>query len=119
LAEAILHVAAHPSREIAVGGAARMMIAAQRLSPRLADRLLERASFEGRRSDQPKSPDAPDNLHAPLPGFDRVEGSLIDESRPLRLAGSLIQNRTAQWLAAGAALGAVALLAGRAQRYGP
>jgi len=118
VAEAILDAAEHPTREIPVGGAARVILATQRLSPRLADRLLERTGFEGQRSDRPKSAEAPDNLLVPLPGFDRVEGDLVDERQPRRMAGQLVQNRTAQWLAAGAALGAVALLAGRSHRNG-
>jgi hypothetical protein len=116
VAEAILDAAEHPTREIAVGGAARMILAGQRVLPRMMDRMLERTGFEGQRTDQPKSAADPDNLLVPLPGFDRVEGSLVDERRPMRGAGRVAQSRTGQWLVAGAALGAVALLAGRAQR---
>ena len=46
VAEAICHAAEHPTRDIVIGAAGRMMIAASRLFPRLADRLYSRLFFK-------------------------------------------------------------------------
>lgn len=45
VAEAILHCAQHPERDIVVGGAARAMIGLARSAPRVADKLFERTLF--------------------------------------------------------------------------
>ncbi len=45
VAEAILHCAEHPERDVVVGGAARAMISLSQAAPRWADRLLRRTLF--------------------------------------------------------------------------
>jgi short-subunit dehydrogenase len=45
VAEAIVHCAEHPERDIVVGGAARAMIGLAQAAPRLADKLFERTLF--------------------------------------------------------------------------
>jgi short-subunit dehydrogenase len=42
VADAILHAAEHPARDLVVGGAAKALILGQRLSPRLVDALMQR-----------------------------------------------------------------------------
>ncbi len=63
VADAILHAAEHPTRNLVVGGAGRAMIAASRLAPSLADRLFAFSFFRTAR--QPGRPrrDTPANLH--------------------------------------------------------
>lgn len=65
VADAILHAAAHPTRDLVVGGVGRMMIAASRLFPSLADRLFS-YSFHATamQHGRPKR-DTPKNLHQP------------------------------------------------------
>lgn len=75
VADAILHAAEHPEREIVVGGAGKVMLYGQRLSPRLMDAALGRTGFQAQRTNEPKSGAAPDNMFHPLPGMDRVKGS--------------------------------------------
>jgi hypothetical protein len=65
VADAILWAAEHPVREIVVGGAAKLQLLTQRLSPRLNDALLLLAGFATQRTDQPKAPEAEDNLWEP------------------------------------------------------
>jgi NAD(P)-dependent dehydrogenase (short-subunit alcohol dehydrogenase family) len=79
---AILHAAENPVRDIVPGEAALALVMLQRLSPRLVDAILERIGFETQMTDEPKSPDAPNNLYRPIegPAFDEVEGDLGGEA---------------------------------------
>jgi NAD(P)-dependent dehydrogenase (short-subunit alcohol dehydrogenase family) len=74
VADAIVYAAAHPKRQIIVGGAGRILATAQRVAPQLVDEILLRTSFRLQRLSRPKDESAPDNLDAHLPGYDRVEG---------------------------------------------
>jgi short-subunit dehydrogenase len=63
VAEAILHAAQHPTRDLVVGGAGRLMIAASRLVPRLADRLFSYAFHKTALQVGRPPRDTPANLH--------------------------------------------------------
>ena len=65
VADAILHAAQHPTRDLVVGGAGRAMIAVSHLLPPVADRLFAWAMPSGVR--QPGRPRraAPSSLHRP------------------------------------------------------
>jgi NAD(P)-dependent dehydrogenase (short-subunit alcohol dehydrogenase family) len=58
VADAILHAAEHPARDLVVGGAAKALILGQRLSPRLVDALMQRGASRSttRTSPRPKTP---------------------------------------------------------------
>ena len=71
---AILYAAEHPTRELAVGGAGKLMTSLEGFAGPLLDRWLVRTGASGQRSDKPKRPDAPNNLHAPTPQPRRVHG---------------------------------------------
>lgn len=79
VAEAILHAATHPTREVMVGakdGATALLGA---IAPRLTDKLMNAAFFEQQR-DEAAPPDAQaggtraGTLHAPVDGAGRVHG---------------------------------------------
>lgn len=112
VSDAILHAAEHPTREIVLGGAGKGMLLTQRLSPRLMDALMLAVGFRGQRTREPKPEAAPDNLFAPLPGQNTVEGEFGHLARLEGTAPWLERNK---WLVTGAAaaLGAAALLARR------
>jgi NAD(P)-dependent dehydrogenase (short-subunit alcohol dehydrogenase family) len=113
VADAILHAAEHPARDIVVGGAAKALILGQRLSPRLVDALMQTRGFEVHYTDEPKAEDAPDNLHASL-GYEAVEGSFSDRQHPRSFYTWLELRPAAKGAAvAAAALGALALLRAR------
>lgn len=116
VADAILAAAEHPRRDLIVGDAGVALALIQRLSPRLLDALVVRGGFASQRTDEPKAADAPSNLDAPLPGYDRVAGDLGDRALGLS-ATTWLATRPAGRLGArvGTALGA-ALLAARALR---
>ena len=53
VAEAILHAAANPIRDIFVGGGAKAMSAAGKYAPRLTDKYMESTMIEGQKSEKP------------------------------------------------------------------
>lgn len=121
VADAILYVAEHPTRDIVVGGAGQVMLFAQRLSPQLMDAFMLQTGFKLQKTSEPKSEDAPDNLFEPISGYDRVEGDFSDQSRAHSYSTWLETHPQAKWSAiALSALGAfgLAMLAAQAFKNG-
>ncbi len=75
VAATIVYAAAHPRREIPVGGSAVGFILSQRLSPALADAIfsVRRLGVGAQRTDRPDN--GVDNVDAPVDGPGRVHGS--------------------------------------------
>lgn len=114
-ARAILFAAAHPRREMTVGGFGRAMVLAARAMPRVTDRLAETLGFAMQQRETPPDPARVDNL------FEPREDGAIEDSRPATV------RRTSLWLeaqmrpglaglAASAGLGAALALTGLATR---
>jgi NAD(P)-dependent dehydrogenase (short-subunit alcohol dehydrogenase family) len=76
VADAIVHAAAHPVRDLVVGGSAKTLITVEKFAPRLVDAFLRRVGYELHDTGETKPADAPDNLDAPLTGHDTVEGTV-------------------------------------------
>jgi NAD(P)-dependent dehydrogenase (short-subunit alcohol dehydrogenase family) len=76
VADAIVHAAQHPVRDLVVGGAAKTLITVEKFAPRVIDALLRRVGYEIHDTGQPKPANAPDNLDAPLTTNDTVEGTV-------------------------------------------
>lgn len=76
VAKVILYAAEHPSRDLVAGGAGKLLLALQKLSPRLTDLLLAAGGFDMQRTHEPKSEHAPNNLFAPMPHYTRVGGDV-------------------------------------------
>jgi short-subunit dehydrogenase len=66
VAEAILHCAEHPERDVFVGGGGKMLAAAGHYAPRLTDKLIEAAMVDVQQSDRPKPTNRRDSLYSPL-----------------------------------------------------
>ncbi len=66
VAEAILHCAEHPERDLYVGGGGRMLAEAAQIAPRLTDMALEAMMFDVQKSDRPKPSGRQDSLYAPI-----------------------------------------------------
>ena len=66
VAEAILHCAEHPERDLYVGGGGKMLAEAGHFVPRLTDKMMEAMMFDVQKSDRPKPPARPDSLYAPI-----------------------------------------------------
>ena len=65
VAEAILHAAERPVRELTVGGAARLMTALDHWLPALSDRVMAEVLPRLQQGRAPAGERAPDGLHAP------------------------------------------------------
>jgi NAD(P)-dependent dehydrogenase (short-subunit alcohol dehydrogenase family) len=81
VAGAIQRAAAHPKREVVVGGAGKAQLLTQRLSPRIMDAFSRVAMFRLQRSRDPKSPDDTDGLYRPVEGDDRRRGPVSNLRR--------------------------------------
>lgn len=64
-AEAILHCAEHPERDVAIGGMGKVIQLAS-LVPGIADVYMERTTFHSQLTDQPVAADRRDNLYEPV-----------------------------------------------------
>lgn len=112
VADAILYVAEHPTRDFIVGDVGKVLDVMQRVSPSLVDSLLLLIGFAGQRTDEPKSEDAPDNVFEPIEGYDRVEGDFSNLAIPT-FTDWLDMNPPVKWGAvAAAALGVAAVIGG-------
>jgi len=66
VAEAILHCAEHPERDLYVGGGGKMLAEAGHHMPRVTDKWIEATMFDFQKSDRPKPLGRTDSLYAPL-----------------------------------------------------
>jgi NAD(P)-dependent dehydrogenase (short-subunit alcohol dehydrogenase family) len=113
-AEAVLHCAEHPVRELPVGWGAQKLLWGQKLAPRLADRILERNGWKSQHTQDPKPVDSQDNLFETLPGDPGAHGRFDDRSRESTLWTSLrLRRRLVGGAAVAAAGGAIAALSQR------
>jgi len=103
-AEAIVHAAEHPQREIWVGRSTLMMAVAQSVSPSFADR--QAASFYDDQLADPAEPQR-GNLEEPVPGPARIDGDSTD--RAITGRREFFTSRQRDLLKAGAALGVAGL----------
>jgi NAD(P)-dependent dehydrogenase (short-subunit alcohol dehydrogenase family) len=76
VANAVVHAAQHPARDLVIGGSAKALITAEKIAPRLVDAALRTIGNELHDTGEPKPTDAPDNLDAPLTGNTGVEGTV-------------------------------------------
>jgi NAD(P)-dependent dehydrogenase (short-subunit alcohol dehydrogenase family) len=113
VADAILHAAEHPVREIVVSGVGKLMDMSERLSPQLMDAFMLRFGFEGQKTAEPKALGAPDNLYEPLGGYDQVKGTIGEGSQLGQLVGKMNLSPSTQRVLGIALLGGAALLLDR------
>ncbi|HEX8552948.1 MAG TPA: SDR family oxidoreductase [Abditibacteriaceae bacterium] len=73
-ANVILHAAQVPTGDIVAGGASNVFLVTQRISQRALDAVLLRIGFEGQKTPEKKSAQAPANLYEPIDEAGRVEG---------------------------------------------
>ncbi|AUB36230.1 Short-chain dehydrogenase [Nostoc flagelliforme CCNUN1] len=105
VADAILHVAEHPTRDYLVGDVAKILDLVQRISPPLVDSLLLLVGFKLQHSSEPKSEDASNNFYEPVAEDDRVNGDYSNLVIP-SVSDWLEKNPVLQW---GAIAGTAAL----------
>jgi NAD(P)-dependent dehydrogenase (short-subunit alcohol dehydrogenase family) len=110
-ARAVVYAADHPGRrEYWVGATTAATLAANAVAPGLLDRYLGRTGFDSQQTQQPRDPDAPENLWEPADA-DRdfgAHGIFDDKSHPRRAQLWASQHHGAVAAAAGL-VGAAAL----------
>ena len=74
VAEAILHCAENPERDLYVGGGGKMFAEASHYAPWLTDKLIGAAMFDVQKSDQPKPVNRRDSLYTPIKDGDERGG---------------------------------------------
>lgn len=114
VAEAILHVAEHPTRDIIVGDVGRAADFLQKLAPDLVDTIVGAIAIPGQRTDTIKATDDPNNLFEPIDGYNTTTGDFTDKTIPSFLDWFDF-HPVAKWSAA-VGLGAIALVAANLMR---
>jgi len=66
VAEAILHCAEHPERDVFVGGGGMILSESGHHAPRLTDKMMKASMFDLQKSGQPSAPDRQNSLYAPF-----------------------------------------------------
>jgi NAD(P)-dependent dehydrogenase (short-subunit alcohol dehydrogenase family) len=80
-ADAVMHCAEKPIRELPVSWGAQKLLWGQKLSPRAGDWMLRRIGWKNQHTDADKPVDSPDNLFETLPGDPGAHGRFDDRSR--------------------------------------
>jgi NAD(P)-dependent dehydrogenase (short-subunit alcohol dehydrogenase family) len=87
-------LATHPRREYWVGTPTVMAILGQKIIPGLLDRYLGKTGYKSQQiANEPKDPDAPDNLYNYVPGRHSARGKFADRSTMTSIEVSIILNR--------------------------
>jgi NAD(P)-dependent dehydrogenase (short-subunit alcohol dehydrogenase family) len=108
VADAILYVAEHPTRDFIVGDVGKVLDVLQRLSPGLVDYVLTLIGFQGQRTTEVKTEHDANNLYSPTPEYDRVEGDFGNLTVP-SVTDLVDRNPLLGWGLAAGTLGVVGL----------
>lgn len=114
VAEAILHAAENPTRDMIVGDVGRVIDLFQKLVPDLTDTLVGAIAVPGQRTERIKATDDPNNLFEPIEGYDTTTGDFTDKTIPSFLDWFDF-HPVAKWSTA-VGLGAIALIAANLMR---
>jgi NAD(P)-dependent dehydrogenase (short-subunit alcohol dehydrogenase family) len=82
VAEAILHTAENPTRDLIVGDVGRIIDFLQKIAPDLTDTLVGAIAVPGQRTERIKATDDPNNLFEPIEGYDTTTGDFTDKTIP-------------------------------------
>ncbi|WP_310483940.1 SDR family oxidoreductase [Chamaesiphon sp. VAR_48_metabat_403] len=108
VADAILHAAEHPTRDMIVGDVGRVADFLQKIAPDLVDTLVGAIAIPGQRTNTVKAADDPNNLFEPIEGYSTTTGDFTDKTIPSFLDWFDL-HPAVKWSAA-AGLGALALI---------
>jgi len=109
VANAIVYVAEHPTRDILVGDTGRILDFIHKLSPHLSDAFLNLVAVKGQHTPTTKYETDPHNLYEPVEGYNKAHGDFDQFAVPSFLE-ALDFNPIAKWGAI-AGVGALALFA--------
>ncbi len=79
-AEAIVWAAHHRRREVFVGGPTVQAIEGNKVAPGMLDTYLAKTCYDGQQTDEPVSPNRPNNLFEPVPGDHGAHGIFDDRA---------------------------------------
>jgi NAD(P)-dependent dehydrogenase (short-subunit alcohol dehydrogenase family) len=113
-ARAVVWAATHRRRQLWVGGSTAATLLANKVAPGLLDHYLGRTGFQSQQTPQPRDPDRPANLWAPVGGDHGAHGRFDDRAHA-HSAELWASTHRAALLAAAAGLAGLAAL-GRARR---
>jgi NAD(P)-dependent dehydrogenase (short-subunit alcohol dehydrogenase family) len=82
VAEAILHAAENPTRDLIVGDVGRVVDLFQKIAPDLTDTLVGAIAVPGQRTERIKAANDPNNLFEPIEGYDTTTGDFTDKTIP-------------------------------------
>jgi short-subunit dehydrogenase len=102
-ADAIVHAAQHPRRELWLAWPAIEAILAERFAPGLADRFLARQGYAAQQTNEPIEHDRVDDLYDPVGGDHGAHGTFDARAKKRSVAWTLSKHR-------GAVLGALGLV---------
>jgi NAD(P)-dependent dehydrogenase (short-subunit alcohol dehydrogenase family) len=108
-ARAIEWSARHRRRALSVGWPVVQAILGNKIIPGLLDRYLAQVAYDGQQTDEPRSKDAPDNLHQPVPGDHGAHGTFDQRARGRSVQAVLSRHR---WAVALGGLAAAVATAG-------
>ena len=106
VAEAVLHCAEQPERELPVTWGAQKLLWGQKLSPLAGDLVLLRSGWKSQTTGEPKAVDSPDNLWSPLSGDPGAHGRFDADART-----------SSAWTAARLRLGKIGAMAALASPF--
>ena len=115
-ARAIYWAAHHRRREVFVGEPTVKAIYGQDVAPGLADRFLGHNGYASQQTDEPVSPDRPDNLFESVPGPYAARGIFSDRAKSFSLQNWANLHRGVV-SAAGLGMAALAFAVGRRVRH--
>ena len=88
-ARAIVWAASHKRREVYVAWPTVKAIYGQEVAPAYADRYLAKNAYNGQQTDQPVSPDRPDNLFEPVAGDYSAHGIFDNRAKNFSVQNTL------------------------------
>ncbi|MFL5782102.1 MAG: SDR family oxidoreductase [Thermoleophilaceae bacterium] len=106
-AEAVLHAVRDRRREVWVGIPTLYTILGNWFAPWLIERYLAKTAVKGQQTDQPVSPDRPDNLFEPAPGDPGAHGDFDAKAHERSMQLWLTEHRAGLAAGAGAVVAAI------------
>ena len=116
VSDVLLHCAEHREREVAAGGASKVICTLEAFAGPVMDAVLARSGFQGQMTDDWKSAEAPHNLYEPLTSDRRTRGP--HPERRFSLYTSMRLRMNGRVLAAGAGIAGAALVLRRRMAHG-
>ena len=117
-AAVILRCAEGDERDAYVGGAAKLLSVAERVSPKLVDLQQLKQGFDSQKTTWPKSADAPTNLYGPVEHDGGLRGDFSDQATARSLYQQIAAHPVAGSLAGAAVAGLGAAILRRAESRG-